>query len=129
MAMDAQLKREQMQLDLHIAHEKLMADMAMEREKAQAQNALSVEKIKIEGAAKNEIDAGNPTIKSNVDLNGAVQTLAQGTMAVQQAIAAMTQIHQADVELVRDPVTGRAVGARKVMRQPPQETMQPEMMP
>jgi len=123
MAMDAQLKREQMQLDMHIAHEKLTAEMAIEQEKMAAQTQMNVEKIKQESAAKNEADAANPVIKSNVDLSGAVQSMVEGTQAVQQAIAAMAQIHQADVELVRDPVTGRAVGARKVI--PPQ--MQPQM--
>ena len=44
--------------------------------------------------------------------------MAEGQAAIQQGIAALIEHEQSETELIRDPATGRAMGARKIRRSP-----------
>lgn len=128
MAVDAQLEREKMQLELQMQHEKMLMEAEMERMKVQASAEANVQKLnmeaqanlhrmEMEGATRNNLDAKHPSIRSNENLAGAIKELAAGTAAMQAGVMALIDAQNAETELVRDPSTGRAIGARKVRRQ------------
>lgn len=77
-----------------------------------------------DGGVETQGEDGSTVVKSRTDmgfeaimqgLNSLGQMVAQNGQATQQGLQAIAQVVAAPNELVRDPVTNRAIGSRKVM--------------
>ena len=122
--MNSQLKMKELEVDAQLKHQQMAVDIQMEREKHAHTMQMGIEKIQREGEARNAVDFDNPVKQSNIELSQAVAAMAQGIGAIQQGIAQLIEHETAETELVRDPVSGRAMGARKVRRTPDGGMMQ-----
>lgn len=92
--------------------------MGMAQTDAHHEGSMKMEKLKLDKAGQ---DKGQKPAQGGEDLKASIAALAeaqaQSTQMLAQAIERMTQALSAEKEIVRDPKTGKAVGARTKQQQ------------
>jgi len=128
-ALEAQLATQKAQFDAMIAQEELRikqlesaAKNDTELKKAAWSNLTSLEIARISASKDTAPEAGpvEAELENIVGVQGNRNDTSAKLDMLTHAVTAMHQSINAPTELVRDPATGKAIGARKVAQQPQQ---------
>ena len=120
--MNSQIKMKELEVDTELKRQQMMADIQIEREKMQHSHQLKLDTYQMDTQFRMQDQekqaAEQAESKQSSDQLGQVLTaLAKGEAAIMQGISQLVEHENAETELLRDPETGRAMGARKVRRQ------------
>jgi superfamily II DNA helicase RecQ len=125
----SQLAEQKAQADVTLARQKAEADYALAQQKLandreiellKVKNARDIEAMKNDGVEE-EGEDGKKTVKSGTEvvmqgLSMLGQLIVQQGNAQAQQMQELARIMAAPNELVRDPMTGKAAGSRKVLQ-------------
>jgi hypothetical protein len=129
-----QLEAQKHQMSMQMEQEKHHLSMQMELEKHNQKTQFDLAALNHDAALKErsmQFDHENAARaeesqraekakgeESNAQLTQVLVALAKGEAAIQQGISQLIEHEGAETELIRDPVTQRAKGARKVRKSP-----------